>query len=249
MLDDLDAFLQVAPATYEATPKTELLWCPQCHDMRRMLIRRVPPEPAARAMTAGSRGPLSNRTGPELFTFACVQCDLGFTAVIYDGSMGRDLVVIPAAAGGQATEHTPGAVAYYLDQAARSDAMGARTAALVMYRSAVEQLMADQGFDARMLGPKIDQLEKAIASQSAPDWGTRIDPAFISVLNKLGNFSAHDSDVERHAQVDPMLLHDVKETVRMLLEEVYEEPARRRARRDALADRQSELTGQAKSED
>ena len=42
-----------------------------------------------------------------------------------------------------------------------------------MYRAAVEQILMDQGYTVRMLGPKIGALEKAIAAETAPKSGDR----------------------------------------------------------------------------
>ena len=48
------------------------------------------------------------------------------------------------------TASTPPEVAYYLDQAARSQAVVAFTATVVMYRAALEHLRLEQGYDQKM---------------------------------------------------------------------------------------------------
>jgi hypothetical protein len=89
---------------------------------------------------------------PSVFLVRCRQCESGFTALIYGGANGPALALFPECEGGLTTPHTPPAVAYYLDQAARAQAVGARSAAVAMYRAALEHLLFDQGFKTGMCG-------------------------------------------------------------------------------------------------
>ena len=85
-----------------------------------------------------------------------------FTALVYQGPAGPDLVVLPSQPGGLRTQHTPESVAFYLDQAQRAESVGARSGAAAMYRGALEHLLFEQGYRQAMLGPKLERLERDI---------------------------------------------------------------------------------------
>jgi hypothetical protein len=95
--------------------------------------------------------------------------------LVHEGPNGIEIVAIPSAYGGVSTPNTPAAVAYYLDQAERSQAVGALSAAVAMYRAALEQLLFDQGYRDGMLAQKITKL---IADEKPPRWFEDLDPAF-----------------------------------------------------------------------
>jgi hypothetical protein len=80
-------------------------------------------------------------------------------ALVYNGPQGPALAVLPDHDGGPSTPHTPKGVAYYLDQAHRATSVGANSAAIAMFRAALEFTLYGPGFTARMLGPKIAELD------------------------------------------------------------------------------------------
>jgi hypothetical protein len=127
-----------------------------------------PPLPPDITSQLGSPPPLDPRVldslTPSLFRLACVQCDAGFTLMIYAGGSGPSLAVLPSVGGGLATPNTPAGVRYYLDQAARAHSVGGNSAAVAMFRAALELLLLDQGYKDRMLGPKLQALEKDITA-------------------------------------------------------------------------------------
>jgi hypothetical protein len=131
----------------------------------------------------------------------CVQCDTNFTAVIYDGPDGRSLALLPSTYGGLTTPHTPPGVAYYLDQAQRSQSTGANSAAVAMFRGALEHLLFEQGFTKGTCGTKLIDLEKAVAAGTAPKWANELDGEFLQVMKKLGDGPIHpgDGDVGKQA--------------------------------------------------
>jgi hypothetical protein len=53
-----------------------------------------------------------------------------------------------------------------------------------MYRSAPEQLLEDHGYAARMVGPKLKQLNEEIAQGTAPKWAIELDPEFLSAITR-----------------------------------------------------------------
>src|SRR5262249_22476780 len=161
-----------------------------------------------------------------LFSARCRQCGTGFTALVYSGPNGPALAVFPECPGGLATPNTPPAVSYYLDQASRAQSVGAQSAAIAMFRVALDQLLLEQGFEGRMCGHKIAALEKAIQSGTAPSWARDLDPQYLRVLKDLGDGALHadDGDVTRQAHLDETLLSQVTETFVELLDVVYEAP-------------------------
>ena len=91
------------------------LHCPTCGDSRRMHA------------AVGLKLDGSSTKPPVLVLLSCVQCDTSFTAVVYEGPDGRSLALLPSTYGGLTTPHTPPGVAYYLDQAQRSQSTGANS--------------------------------------------------------------------------------------------------------------------------
>jgi hypothetical protein len=114
--------------------------------------------------------------------------------------------------------------------------MGGYTAAIAMFRAALESLLNEQGYSARMLGPKLAELETAIAAKTAPKWALELDTAFLEVIKDLGNASIHtsDSDIAKQAEIDADLVSRVNQTLQMLLYLVYEIPHKKADMLDGL---------------
>lgn len=112
------------------------------------------------------------------------------------GQGGPELAVLQSCRGGLTTPQTPPAVAYYLDQAQRAQSVSARSAAVAMYRPALEHLLYEQGYKKGMLGTKLTDLEKDIAAGTAPKWAAELDTEFLALLKELGNASIHPNDGE-----------------------------------------------------
>jgi hypothetical protein len=97
------------------------------------------------------------RAGSRALLFKCLQCGTESTALLFEGPNGYELAVFPKVHGGLSTPHTPQPVAYYLDQAKRAQSVGANSAAVAMYRSALEHLLYEQatrtGCSARRSSP------------------------------------------------------------------------------------------------
>ena len=68
------------------------------------------------------------------------------------GERGASLALFPHVGGGIATPNTPPKVSYFLDQAYKAQGGGAITAAVVMYRAALEQILKNQGFKGDTVG-------------------------------------------------------------------------------------------------
>ena len=146
------------------------LYCPACGGERRMFVTPIDwpfkdkpvPQSFAHlrdALLIGSdeesesdQAEAAQRCVPSLFSLACVQCSTKFTALIYAGPDGPSLAVLPSCRGGLATPHTPTGVAFYLNQAQRAQSLGANSAAVAMFRGALEHLLYEQGYEDGMCG-------------------------------------------------------------------------------------------------
>jgi hypothetical protein len=126
-----------------------MLHCPKCGGSRRM------------DMGLWYRSSEFGTDPPVLATLHCGQCDTLFTAVLYEGPDGPALAVLPSTRGGLTTPHTTPGVAYYLDQAQRAYSIGANSAAVTMFRGALEHLLFEQGFKDGMCGKKLNDLKAA----------------------------------------------------------------------------------------
>jgi hypothetical protein len=105
-----------------------------------------------------------------------------------------------------------------------------------MYRSALEHILHEQGYPKGMLNEKLTALQAAIDKGTAKKWAMDIEPAFLRVIKDLGNGAMHTNggDHTKQTALDSELLRKVHETVRELLDMIYEEPLRRAARLAAL---------------
>lgn len=168
---------------------------------------------------------------PPIFTATCAPCRNGVSLIV-DCGPPPTVIVLGYGASGLATAHTPPAVAYYLDQAFRARSRGAFTAAVVMYRSALEHLLHDQGFRAHRL---IDSIEAAIEQQ--PEWLAALDEHVMQSVRKLGNRAVHTNggDLSQQIIFDEALIADIEWLFGEALDEIYELPARRVARRERLS--------------
>lgn len=254
-LDDLEAVRKAFEgSSVAAGAKRGELFCPTCGDFRSMDAHLVYEPPQAgksrdfrermerlgSVSSGGGPRPMGPPTrypaAPAILGYTCRQCSLRFTAFVYSTDSGDDLLVIPGRAGGMQTQHTPESVAFYLDQASRAESSGARSAAVTMYRGALDQLLFGQGYKTGMLAGKLAQLEADIAAGSAPKWARDLETDFLAVLKDLGNGAIHpnDGDISKQALLDSELLAQVKQVFLHLLDLVYEAPLRKKAALETL---------------
>jgi hypothetical protein len=226
-LDELEEFVKAIHMKNpnEIVIPKQMLHCPKCGDVRRMRV------------WVRFRMDVYTAPPPLLATLSCVQCDAGFTALLYDGPGTKPrLVILPSTNGGLTTPHTPEGVAYYLDQAQKAHSIGANSASVAMFRGALEHLLFEQGFKTGMCGKKLTDLEAAIESKTAPNWAYELDTEFLTVMKKLGDGSIHpnDGDIKKQEVLDSQLIAKVSHTFQMLLFLIYEVPLKKAERLDAL---------------
>ena len=202
-------------------------FCPSCGATRRMQLS------ALRWFLTTSSGdddiPFGGEYAgitPALFVAQCLECREQITILISHGPDGAELVALPTTYGGLSTPSTPPPVSFYLDQAQRCQSVGALSAAVAMYRAALEQLLYEQGYTDGMLKKKIDNL---IADQEPPRWRDQLDLAFLEAMKDLGNAAIHpnDGDISKQAAFHAGLLYEVRALFEELLEEAYEAEKRR----------------------
>jgi hypothetical protein len=208
--------------------RADEMYCPVCGGLRKMFIRPLytPPRDKPGAEGLNLAAEVISQLVPSLFSLACVQCDTKFTLVVYEGPDGPALAILQSCRGGLTTPHTPVGVAFYLDQAHRAQSVGANSAAIAMFRGALEHLLFEQGYKIGMLNSKIDQLDKDSATAKGPQWARDLETDFLGVLQDLGNGSIHpnDGDVTKQAALDNGLVARVQQTFLLLLFLVYEVP-------------------------
>jgi hypothetical protein len=225
-LDDIAEFVTFVQYREQARTyrNAGTVYCPVCGDSRRVHLSTLLKLDPASAAT------------PLLAAMSCVQCDTLFTAVLYKGPEGPALAVLPSTYGGLTTPHTPDGVAYYLDQAQRAKATGANSAAVAMFRGALEHLLFEQGFQKGMCGQKLSDLEAAVKAGKAPKWAQELDGEFLQVMKQLGDGAIHpnDGDIGKQVVLDSELLAKLTHTFHMLLFTIYELPHEKQKRLDGL---------------
>lgn len=239
MLDDLNELAQLLWGNWESLIGSEAgaifgeMYCPECGGNRRMATHHPFWDSEAinqlhhvRQYDVPGMLRFLKELSPVVLVFRCVQCDASFTGLIYGKSDLVELAIFPEGRGTLATPHTPPAVVYYLDQVQRCWSVGANSAAIGMYRVALDHLLFEQGYQNGMVGKKLDNLEKAIVAGTAPVWARDMDPGYLEVLNKLATHALHtnDGNVVQQSLFDRDLLVAVKATFQTLLFRVYELP-------------------------
>ena len=225
-LDELAEFIRIVQYKDQGASirNAGTLHCPVCGDSRRIhLLICLKRDNAAAAP-------------PILAVLVCVQCDTVFTAVLYEGPEGKSLAVLPSTYGGLTTPHTPKGVAYYLDQAQRAKAVGANSAAVAMFRGALEHLLFEQGYKVGMCGKKLADLEAAVEAGTAPKWALELDGEFLQVMKQLGDGAIHpnDGNIGNQKVLDSDLIAKLTHTFQMLLFTIYELPHEKQKRLDGL---------------
>jgi hypothetical protein len=216
------------------------LYCPGCGDLRRMTIRPLSPLRSTYTMGLNladkSREGIASQLAPAVLSLACLQDGTRFTAVLFKGPEDYELAIFAMVRGGLSTPHTPTPVAYYLDQAQRAQSAAANSAALAMYRAALEAILYEQGYTMKMLGPKLGALEMAIKESTAPKWAIDLNTEFLSVINGLAIEAIHpgETDVQKQEILDRELLIQLEVTMTELLRIVYENEHETNARLKAL---------------
>jgi len=243
-----EAVCTVAPPSFSNSPPEDIgtwrgTYCAHCGDLRRMSLRRLywldvwwyglTPDGTLKALPDGYE------PSPSLFVAICLECESLITLVVFPGPQGMQLVALPSTYGGLSTPNTPESVAFYLDQAQKCQAMGALSAAVAMYRAALEHVLHEQGYTDGMLGKRIAAL---VAHEEPPEWRDRLGEEYLGVINKLANAAIHanDGDVSQQLVFDAEVLQGVRELFIELLNEIYEQPKIR-------ADRLARLQGAAGS--
>lgn len=196
-----------------------------------MPVDAVPSNPRENLGVPGRRRSILETEPIVLCTLRCVQCNAAYTALKYPGHHGSALIMASSVAGGLATKFTPLPVAYYLDQGHKSHAIGANSAAIAMYRAALEQLLFEQGFTVGMLNQKIAGLEAAITARTAPAWANDLDMEYLKVVKDLGNGAIHTNggDISKQDNIDSELIVRVELMFVALLQVVYEIPQKKSA--------------------
>ena len=224
MLDDFEEFTTACrehSQAFDANKQNDFsvgdLYCPVCGGPRRVTVYVLYPLKHGGVFYNEGQEPqqLAKQIEPALFVMQCLQCHTLFTAVLFEG---------------------PPGVAYYLDQAQRSQNVGANSAAVAMHRSALEHLLHEQGYEMRMLGPKIAALEAGIKDGSAPRWARELNREYLTVIKRLGDAAIHpgEGDVDRQVALDNALLRQLRVTFSELLQVVYEREHEEKGRLHAL---------------
>ena len=214
------------------------LYCSRCQGYRRVRVTPLSNASSSETFYSASLGSFSfgsvfHMSNPATFVYRCIQCDACWTAVLFGKDGETQMALFPAdIGGGVVTPNTPLGVSFYLDQASRCHNVEANSAAVVMFRSALEWLLYEQGYTEPMLGPKLASLLRAIDAGTAPRWAAELEPDFLSVIKNLGNTATHTNagDLTKQDALDSALYRRLELTFLEILDVVYEKPVRRAQR-------------------
>ena len=175
----------------------------------------------------------------------CPQCDAEYALIALERPSGLDVVLLLCAPGVAKKSSAPAEVTYYLDQAERARAGGAHSAAVAMYRAALEHLLLEQRFDDHYLSGKLKGLRRQKQAGEGPPWVREVDDVAIDLLKQVADGALHtnDGDISRQDGIDAELLASVELVFAALMEEVYETRAAQNAARDSLQAAVRRITG------
>jgi hypothetical protein len=123
--------------------------------------------------------------------------------------------------------NAPPEVAYYCEQARLGRSVGANSAAVVMFRAAIEQVLADKGCTARTCGGKLAELEKDLEKGNPKaDWAKSLDTELIRQMKIIGDGGTH-GDAKAIVAYDGEMVDVAEVVVRAVLHFVYEAPKRK----------------------
>ena len=164
----------------------------------------------------------------NLFELRCLQCHSKMTVLIHHGADGPELLCFSSSYSGPRTPNSPPEVKYYLEQATRSQSVGANSAAVAMYRSALEQILHGHGYTKGTCGYRVGKLKEDIDDGKAPDPLKSLKPGFLRILKELGDGAVHpnDGDITKQKALDDNVLRALNKTFAALLDHIYEAPAR-----------------------
>ena len=119
----------------------------------------------------------------------------------------------------------PDGINYYMAQAFKSRSVGANSAAMAMYRSALEWLLFSLGFKEKDLNIRIDQFEES-------EYSEKIGTEFMDILRLLGNNAVHvnDGDLSLQKSFDDDLLNSTEELLNELINQIFIGPEEHKKR-------------------
>lgn len=119
----------------------------------------------------------------------------------------------------------PDGINYYMAQAFKSRSVGANSAAMAMYRSALEWLLFSLGFKEKDLNIRIDKFGKS-------EYSEKIGTEFMDILRLLGNNAVHvnDGDLSLQKSFDDDLLNSTEELLNELINQIFIGPEEHKKR-------------------
>jgi len=166
---------------------------------------------------------------PAVFFYSCTQCDAMSSVIVHPSRKGLRMAVLPVHSDtGIASANTPKSVAFDLGQAARCREVDAHSAAMAMWRAALECLLEGEGFTEKSLRAKLAAFDKALKQGTAPGWASEIAPEYLQVIRELGQnaATADHGDAAGQEGLSERLYRKAELTFLELLEAVYERPER-----------------------
>lgn len=173
---------------------------------------------------------------PSLWIATCKQCNEQHFIVLYKLNNNKKILIISESFQGIATNHTPDAVKYYLDEAYKCKMIGANSACVSMYRAALEQVLFEQGYTDGMLNKKIRKLEEDKKNGCSKEWVMNIDEDIFKYIKNLGNGSIHpnDGDISKQYTFNNRLIDSIDIVFKEILNQVYEIPIEKRKLKERL---------------
>ena len=224
--------------------------CNKCADKRNMAIENLYSQ-SSQAHNSDFKV-VMNTCAPLVFRLTCLQCKSKAYLVIYKNEDEEEYksAMIYENRGGCSSKNAPNGVKYYLNQAYQSRNVGAQSASMAMYRAAMDFLLQDQGYTQKMLGNKIEQLEKDIANKEAPKWALEIDVDYIKTIKEIGNTAIHpnDGNIDKQKEIDSNLLDVVDTVFAELLDKVYEQPKKAKNNLEVLKGKLNKLQNRKESQ-
>lgn len=167
---------------------------------------------------------------PIIYRVKCMECNSINYLIIIGGSQNTGTIIfngneiiINEACEGTFNKYIPNSITYYLKEASKCKYAKAYTAAIVMYRTTLENILYENGYKENSLKQSIDKLEKDKKNGESPIWSFYIDETILNIIRKVGNLAAHSNCVEVLCKENIELIMCLDDIIKYMLEKIYDE--------------------------
>lgn len=174
----------------------------------------------------------------------CCHCENYSNVLIYKENSKPSISVIHEKYDISSSNDIPYNITYYINEALKCKNVNAYSASVAMYRTALDNLLYDNGYTQNKLASKISQLEEDKASGKDDSWLYFINEESLDTLRQLGNYSVHPNNGNINIQeafYDEKFIHSINKMFKIILDCIYIKPKELENISNSIMDKKSEV--------